>query len=195
MAVAFRAFSSLVLPSSRCPVLRHALSHPTVRGGGGLVRAPLIRRSLGVIPNEPWSLTGRDWGGKGQRWEAHRDHDPKRPSKLDLPVLEHATMKGKAADTAVSMEEVMERLVRYWSAECDDGRGAPEPLGPRTASVLVPLVSRESAAASGAGEMVGGGEGVQVLLCTRSAHLSSHAGEVCLPVRDNIVCFSSQPLL
>ena len=99
-----------------------------------------------------------------------------------------------------NMEEVCERLVRYWDAERGDGRRAPEALAARQASVLVPLVSSSSSVVA-AGRTTtltttmeggcannnnnpnqsGGGGGVHVLLCTRSAKLSSHAGEVCLP--------------
>jgi len=91
-----------------------------------------------------------------------------------------------------SIEEVCERLARYWDGECGAGRSTPETLAPRQASVLVPLVSSQiamewaqSSSSTTVVRLEGGSGGVDggvhVLLCTRSTTLSSHAGEVCLP--------------
>uniref|UniRef100_A0A7S0S9C8 Nudix hydrolase domain-containing protein n=1 Tax=Mantoniella antarctica TaxID=81844 RepID=A0A7S0S9C8_9CHLO len=89
-----------------------------------------------------------------------------------------------AAAPPTTIEVVCTRLARYWVAECSEGQRTPAPLAPRQASVLVPLVSAAAAMATNhivGSNGVGGCEDVHVLLCTRSANLSSHAGEVCLP--------------
>jgi len=86
----------------------------------------------------------------------------------------------------MSADEVFARLARHWRSERAAGRDHPPPLAPRRASVLVPLVTAplddaSDADASSSSSSSSSSSAVRVLLCTRSAALSSHAGEVCLP--------------
>lgn len=193
----FGAFSSLVVPSycrARELVLRAALRnsifvpHNRGGGGGGRLRGPFRRRGSSFIPNKPWSYSKKEEESGGTDATAAK-------MSGSAPYPRSASAAGGGA---ASVREVSERLVRYWDAECREGRRAPEPLAARQASVLVPLVSSAWAAAAdddddeGGNNNSGGGgggngssavrdEGIHVLLCTRSARLSSHAGEVCLP--------------
>lgn len=121
-------------------------------------------RALGFVPNEPWvPASGRlSW----------------RPPRAAAVAAAEADDSLSESSTA-SMDEVSERLTRYWSTERAFGRGTPEPLAPRRASVLVPLVTGpRGEGAEDAGVIT---NDVRVLLCTRTATLSTHAGEVCLP--------------
>jgi coenzyme A diphosphatase NUDT7 len=85
----------------------------------------------------------------------------------------------------MSADEVFARLAGHWRSERAAGRDHPAPLAPRRASVLVPLVTAPlddaSDADASSSSSSSSSSAVRVLLCTRSAALSSHAGEVCLP--------------
>ena len=66
------------------------------------------------------------------------------------------------------LQVVLESFRRYWQEATGNGTSQPKPVGPRLASVLVPLMPTAEG-------------GIEVLLCKRTSTLSSHAGEVCLP--------------
>jgi hypothetical protein len=191
--MAIGAFSILIPARVVRAALRcnSTLSHHT-RGGSGLHSSRQFRRrgSSFFIPNEPWSYSKKEKEEFGKTFEK-------------VTTVRPSAAAAMSRGSAASIEEVSERLVRYWDAECGEGRRSPEPLAPRQASVLVPLVSSAAAAAAEAAEAAAAGEapsssdndgdsgykgsavhndgGVHVLLCTRAATLSSHAGEVCLP--------------
>ena len=131
----------------------------------GFLGAELGRaRALGFVPNEP----GVPASGRPS-W---------RPPRAAAVAAAEADGSPRESSTA-SMDEVSERLTRYWSTERAFGRDTPPPRPEARASVLVPLVTGpRGEGAEDAGVIT---NDVRVLLCTRTATLSTHAGEVCLP--------------
>jgi len=129
-------------------------------------------RRLGFVANEPW-------GGVSTPKEQKEQKCPSEPEEM-------GARQSFAHPSPIRMDHIIDRLRRYQDASRASGTDAPEPLATRTASVLVPLVTASSAAAScgakpNASRGVRSPDEVHVLLCTRSSTLSSHAGEVCLP--------------
>jgi|AntAceMinimDraft_1070359.scaffolds.fasta_scaffold08796_1 hypothetical protein len=172
------------------PVLRAALRGALSHTHSGGPHGPFARRTYGG----PWwferSRSRRQCQTEAEGSTQASAATPAAVSaSTSLPRGAAAAMSASAAAAPpTTIEVVCTRLARYWVAECSEGQRTPAPLAPRQASVLVPLVSAAAAMATNhivGSNGVGGCEDVHVLLCTRSANLSSHAGEVCLPAGDH----------
>lgn len=161
-----RALAAYVAEASSSNSPRVGFTRPRL----GAVLLTGVRHG-GFYPNDPWYPRASEPNSPS---ESIRPRESKPERELDkLNRQDHmgasqTRPESKGSSSTDPMDEACEALTRWWARETSSGRDDPPPLSSRRASVLVPL-SR-------------GPDGrVQVLLCTRAASLSTHAGEVCLP--------------
>ena len=161
-----RALAAYVAEASSSNSPRIGFTRPRL----GAVLLTGVRHG-GFYPNDPWYPRASEPNSPS---ESIRPRESKPERELDkLNRQDHmgasqTRPESKGSSSTDPMDEACEALTRWWARETSSGRDDPPPLSSRRASVLVPL-SR-------------GPDGrVQVLLCTRAASLSTHAGEVCLP--------------